>query len=100
MLSFTNFYDSYANRTFTFTNNNGTYEITAANAPALKKVTQSGDKLIVIFGGSNTDDDVTITLDKSDNSYSVSNPEDYYAVHDLTAVVVNGTDIKSQLTKK
>ncbi len=38
--------------------------------------------------------------DKSDNSYSVRDPDRVFEISDLISVVVNGEDIKSTLTKK
>ena len=38
--------------------------------------------------------------DKSDNSYSVSDPDRVFEISDLISVVVNDEDIKSTLTKK
>ncbi len=87
----------------TIANDNGNYSASgggASGAVVAKTAVQDGEKLIVKFGFGNNDDfDGTITLDKSDNTYSI-NDAGYWDVYDLTSVVVNGTDVKSQLTKK
>ena len=94
--------NTYNGTTITFTKNNDQYSYSSSHvAPTVKNFRQSGDKIIIICGFDNDSNAVfAITLDKSDNSYSVSNPDDYFGVHDLQSVVVNGVDIKDTLSKK
>ena len=87
----------------TIANDNGNYSASGVDAGGnvyAKTAVQDGEKLILKFGFlDNNDIDGTITLDKSDNTYSI-NDAGYWDVYDLTSVVVNDTDVKSLLTKK
>mgnify|MGYP006916056182 CR=1 FL=1 len=103
-VTFKDFYNDYNDTTITFTKNNDQYSYSSSRYdPTVRSFTQSGDKIIIICGYPEPDDSYgafTITLDKSDNSYSASDPDDYYEVYDLQSVVVNGVDIKDTLSKK
>jgi len=101
-VTFKDFYNDYNDTTITFTKNNDQYSYSSSRIlPIVRSFTQSGDKIIITCGlDGDSYGEFTITLDKSDNSYSVSDPNDYFEVHDLQSVVVNGVDIKDTLSKK
>ena len=95
---------TYGGCTITITNSDGNYSASGGDHEfgvlTAKGAVKNGEKLIVQFGPSKFNSNIgTITLDKSDNTYSIDNV-DFWSISDLTSVVVNGTDIKSQLTKK
>jgi len=97
----------------TFVNNNGTFSVTsgashwrdendhdAGTEAGVRTITQDGNSLIIRYGWHNSDAyDTIFTFNKEDNSYSITG-DDYFEVSDITALEVNGTDIKSTLTKK
>lgn len=97
----------------TFENNNGTFSVTsgashwsdendhdAGTEPGVRTITQDGNSLIIRYGWHDSDGyDTIFTFNKEDNSYSITG-DGYFEVSDITALEVNGTDIKSTLTKK
>lgn len=92
------------NNTITFTNNNGTYNIgsKSLNPDAYLdsvSVTPDGDKLVIRVYSSHDADSFSVTLDKSDNSYSVWD-SGYYEVSRVTSLVINETEIIDTVSKK
>ena len=91
------------NNTITFTNNNGTYNIgsKSLNPYILDSVsvTPDGDKLVIRVYSSRDRDSFSVTLDKSDNSYSVWD-SGYYEVNKVTSLVINETEIIDTVSKK
>ena len=100
----------------TFENNNGTFSVTsgAAIPPkgdrsdpnyihgeiGVKSVSASNNRLLITYGFPDSDVfDTIFTFNKEDNSYSITG-DGYFEISDITALEVNGTDIKSTLTKK
>ena len=97
----------------TFKNNNGTFSVTsgashwldendhdAGTEAGVRTITQDGNSLIIRYGYHDSDAyDTIFTFNKEDNSYSVTDTG-YFEISDITALEVNGTDIKSTLTKK
>ena len=101
----------------TFENNNGTFSVTsgAAIPPegdssdplnyiqgeiGVKSVSASNNRLLITYGFPDSDAyDTIFTFNKEDNSYSITG-DDYFEISDITALEVNGTDIKNTLTKK
>ena len=97
----------------TFKNNNGTFSVTsgashwldendhdAGTESGVRTITQDGNSLIIRYGFHDSDAyDTIFTFNKEDNSYSITG-DDYFEISDITALEVNGTDIKSTLTKK
>ena len=102
----------------TFENNNGTFSVTSGAAippegdrsdplnynpgeKGVKSVSASNNQLLITYGFPDSDAyDTIFTFNKEDNSYSITNKRNYFEVSDITALEVNGTDIKSTLTKK
>ena len=97
----------------TFKNNNGTFSVTsgashwldendhdAGTEAGVRTITQDGNSLIIRYGFHDSDAyDTIFTFNKEDNSYSITG-DDYFEISDITALEVNGTDIKNTLTKK
>ena len=101
----------------TFENINGTFSVTSGAAippegdrsdplnyipgeKGVKSVSASNNQLLITYGFPDSDTfDTIFTFNKEDNSYSITG-DDYFEVSDITALEVNGTDIKSTLTKK
>ena len=97
-------HNAWGNNTITFTNNNGTYNIgsKSLNPDGLLdsvSVTPNGDKLVIRVYSSYDQDSFSVTLDKSDNSYSVWD-SDYYEADSVTSLVINETEIIDTVSKK
>ena len=87
----------------TFTNNSGTYDIKSMSFSSKfldsVSVTPNGDKLVIRIYSTTYSDSFKITLDKSDNSYSVWD-SGYYEAKALSSLVINETEIIDTISKK
>ena len=97
-----NYHCYWGDESFSVINNGGTYTISSSNDfPAIKSAVQNGDILTITGGDSDDDsDDFNIVFDKSDSTYTISDPEWYFEVSAVNSVVVNGSDITDQITRK
>lgn len=97
-----NYHCYWGDKSFSIINNGGTYTISSSNDfPAIKSAVQNGDILTITGGDSDDDsDDFNIVFDKSDSTYTISDPEWYFEVSAVNSVVVNGSDITDQITRK